>query len=121
MLRSLPSAVDDALDTLYEPDAVFSQFLGSASKTFFFFSLLFLASSSCLFLLLLFFLLFPFSFFHFLVFSFLPFVFFYFLCFFFPIDLRLSCVCAVIGTTMQYIRGSLSWVGSGMVGFSRRE
>ena len=35
MLRSLPSAIDDALDTLYEPNAVFSQFLGSASMTFF--------------------------------------------------------------------------------------
>ena len=27
MLRSLPSAIDSALDTLYEPNAVFSQFL----------------------------------------------------------------------------------------------
>ena len=35
MLRSLPSAIDDARDTLYEPNAVFSQFLGSASITFF--------------------------------------------------------------------------------------
>ena len=38
MLRSLPSAIDDALDTLYEPNAVFNQFQGSASMTFFFFS-----------------------------------------------------------------------------------
>ena len=38
MLRSLPSAIDDALDTLYEPNAVFSQFLGSARMTFFLFS-----------------------------------------------------------------------------------
>ena len=30
VLRSLPSAIDDALDILYEPNAVFSQFLGSA-------------------------------------------------------------------------------------------
>ena len=36
MLRSLPSAIDDDLDTLYEPNAVFSQFLGSASMTFLF-------------------------------------------------------------------------------------
>ena len=36
MLRSLPSAIDNAFDTLYEPNAVFSQFLGSASMTFFF-------------------------------------------------------------------------------------
>ena len=35
MLRSLPSAIDDALDTLYQPNVVFSQFLGSASMTFF--------------------------------------------------------------------------------------
>ena len=33
MLRSLRSAIDDALDILYEPNAVFSQFLGSASMT----------------------------------------------------------------------------------------
>ena len=47
MLRSLSSAIDDALDTLYEPNAVFSQFLGSASMTIFFL-FPFLASSSCL-------------------------------------------------------------------------
>ena len=43
MLRSFPSAIDDALDTLYEPNAVFTQFLGSANMTFFslFLSLLF--------------------------------------------------------------------------------
>ena len=92
MLRSLPSAIDDALDTLYEPNAVFSQFLGSASMTFFFlffFSFPFLASSSCVvfscFSCL--FLFFPFLFrfflflFHFLFFSFLSFIFFSFLCF----------------------------------------
>ena len=38
MLRSVPSAIDDALDTLYEPNAVFTQFLRSASMTFFLFS-----------------------------------------------------------------------------------
>ena len=41
MLRCLPSAIDDLLDTLYEPYAALSQFLGSASMTFFFFSLYF--------------------------------------------------------------------------------
>ena len=35
MLRFLPSAIDDALDTLYEPNAIFGQFLGSASMIFF--------------------------------------------------------------------------------------
>ena len=34
MLRSLPSTIDTP-DTLYEPNAVFSQFLGSASMVFF--------------------------------------------------------------------------------------
>ena len=75
MLRSLPSGIDDALDTPYEPNAVFSQFLGSASTTFFlfsfpcflflsclFFSFLFRFSLSCLFILyFLFFSLFLFS------------------------------------------------------------
>ena len=93
MLRSLPSAIDDALDTLYEPKAVFSQFLGSASMAFF---PLFL---SLLPLLVFSFLSFPFSFLRFLVFSFLSFILFSFLSFFFPIDLRLSCVCEVIGST----------------------
>ena len=67
MLRSLPSAIDDALDILYEPNAVFSQFLGSATMTFF---SLFL---SLLPLLVL-------SFLAFLVFSFLSFIFFSFRC-----------------------------------------
>ena len=105
MLRSLLSAIDDALGTLYEPDTVFSQFLGSASMTFVC-SFPFLASSSCLafccFSFLFFsFLSFPFSFFffRFLLFSFLSFLFIFVLCFFFPIDLRLSCVCVVIDTT----------------------
>ena len=30
MLRYLPSVIDDVLDTLYEPNAAFSLFLGSA-------------------------------------------------------------------------------------------
>ena len=117
MLRSLPSAVDDALSILYEPTAVFSQFLGSASVTFFF-SFAFLASSSCLafscFPCLLFYFI---SFLVFslpcLAFSFLSFIFFYFLC----------AVVRMRGDRyyVQYIRGSLSWVASGIVVFSRRE
>ena len=35
MSRSLPNAIDDALDTLYEPNAVFSPVLWSASMTSF--------------------------------------------------------------------------------------
>ena len=101
MVRSLPSAIDDALDTLYEPNAVFSQFLGSASVTFFslFRFLLALHVLSFLAFLVFSFFFFPFSFFRFLVFSFRFFSSFYFLCFFLPIALHLSCVCIVIGTT----------------------
>ena len=143
MLRSLLSAIDDALDTLYEPNAVFSQLLGSASITFFFLSsfpcFLFLSCLFLLFLSFLFFscfscLFFSFLFLSFLFFSFLSFFVFSFSCLFFPflhlffsllvfpIDLRMSCVCVVIDTTCNiYIRGSLSWVASGVVGFSRRE
>ena len=93
MLRSLPSAIDDALDTLYEPNAVFSQFLGSASMTFFSLSLSLLpllVLSSLAFLCLFFF-----SFLSFFVFSlclFFPFLIFFSFFLFFPIDLRLSCV-----------------------------
>ena len=48
LLRSIPSAID-ALDTLYEPNAVFSQYLVSASMTFFssFPCFLFLLYLSC--------------------------------------------------------------------------
>ena len=57
---------------------------------------------------------FPFSFFAF----FSPLLFFSFLffsLFLFPIDLRLSCVCVIIGMYyVQYIRGSFSWVASGI-------
>ena len=112
MLRSLPSAIDDALDTLYEPNAVFSQFLGSVGMTFFplFLSLLPLLVLSFLAFLAFSFLSFPFSFFRFLVFSFLSFVLFSFLCFFFPIDVRLSCVCVVIGTTcIMHVVVFLRW------------
>ena len=48
--------------------------------------------------------------FRFLLFSFLSFIFFSFLCFFFPIDLRLSCVCVVIYTTCNiYVVVFLGW------------
>ena len=90
MLRSLPSAIDDALDILYELNAVFSQFLGSASMTLFFFLFLYSLPSLVLYFLafLLFsFLPFLFRFFRFLVFSFLSLS---FLCFFF---FQLTCVC----------------------------
>ena len=113
MLRSLPSTIDDALDTLYELNAVFSQFLGSASMTFFFSYSPFLASSSCL-VSPCFSCLFS-SFLSFLVFSlhclFFPFLYLLlFSLFLFPIDLRLSCVCVVIGTTCNiYVVVSLGW------------
>ena len=113
-MRSLPSAVD-ALDTLYEPNAVFSQFLGSASMTFFsfFFSLL-----PLLVLFFLAFLFFPFS----LCFLSFPLLsLFFVLCFFFPIDLRLTCVCVVIGTACNiYVVVFPGWQAV-IVGFSRRE
>ena len=95
-LRSLPSAIDDALDTLYEPNAVFSQFLGSASVTFpFFLSLLPLLVFSCFFV----FSLLSFFVFHFLVFSLLSFFVFHFLVFslssvlFIVSFFQLTCVC----------------------------
>ena len=118
MLRSLPSAASN--DTLYEPNAVFIQFLGSASMTFFF-SLHFLVFSSCLalsclFVLFLSFLLFLFLF-RFLVS--LSSLFFPFLslliCSLFlfskeKIDLRLSCVCAMVDTTCNiYVVVFLGW------------
>ena len=53
-------------------------------------------------------------------FSFLSFIFLSFLCFFFPTELPLSYVCSD-RYYVQYIRGTLSWVASGIVGFSRRE
>ena len=95
MLRSLPSATDDdAVGTLYEPTAVFGQFLGSASMTFFI-----LFSFPCFLLV--------FSCFSCLFFSFLSFpllcIVFSFLCFSFPIDLRTSCVWVVMGTITRAI------------------
>ena len=87
MLGSLPSAVDDALDALYEPNAVFNQFLGSASIDFFslFFSLL--SFLSCLFLLFLVlsFLSFSFSFFFSLSSLLFPFLYLLFSLFLFSI------------------------------------
>ena len=89
MLRSLPSATDDAIDTLYEPNAVFSQFLGSASMTFFF-NFPFLAFSCCLvvFLAFLSFRLFPFLF-RFFAFLYILFLFFLFFTVLFPNTLAL--------------------------------
>ena len=83
MLRYLPSAIDDAFLSLYEPDAVLSQFLGFASKRFFLVSVLFFLFHF-VFCCFSFFLFFLFSFFRFFV--------------LFLMDLRLS-VCVVIATT----------------------
>ena len=104
----------DALDILYEPNVVFSQFLGPASMTFFslFLSLLPLLVSPFLAFLVFSFLSFPvlFFFFRFLLFSFLSFLFLFVLCFIFSIDLRLSCVCVVIDTTCNvYVEVFLGW------------
>ena len=90
LLRSLPSDIDDALDTPYEPNAVFSQFLGSGSMTFlflFFFLLIFFLllsflDSSCLVLFLLLsclFLFFPFLFFVSIFSRFFPFLYLIFI------------------------------------------
>ena len=63
---------------------------------------------SCLFLLFFSFLSFPFSFFAF--FYFLSTFFLSFLCFFFPIELRLSCVYVVTGTSCNiYVVVFLGW------------
>ena len=113
-MRSLPSAIYDALDTLYEPNAVFSQFLRGSASIDIFFSFPFLASSSgllfycfsCLFFSFLsFFVCFDFmSFLSFPLSSFLFFV------SFFQFDLRLSSVCVVIGTTCNiYVVVNLGW------------
>ena len=104
-------------------NAILSQFLGSASMTFFilfflysFFSSFFLALLPLLVLSFLAFRVFFFSFvaffvwFRFFLFSFHSFIFFFFLCFFSPIDLRLSCVCVVIDTTCNiYVVVFLRW------------
>ena len=88
MLRSLPSVIDDALDTLYEPNAVFSQFLGSASTTTFIFPFPFLASSCLVFSCFLSFFSFNSFFVFFCFFRFLLFSFHLFVSFF-----QLTCVC----------------------------
>ena len=108
----------DALGNLYEPNAVFSQFLGPASMTFFslFLSLLPLLVLS--FLAFFVFLFFPFLF-RSLFFAFLStFLFFYFLCFLFSSWLESD---VHMRSDRYYVRGSLCWVTSGIVGFSRRE
>ena len=75
MLRSVLSAIDDALDTIYEPKTVFSHFLGSSRMTLFFlFHFPYLLFVPCIFLLLLSFLFFPFFFRFFASLSFLPFL-----------------------------------------------
>ena len=72
---------------------------------------------SCLFLSFLCFSCLSFFVFRFLVLSFLYLLFFSF-CFFFPIDLRLSCVCVVIGTTCKiYVVVFLRWQASGISRF----
>ena len=96
MLLPLPSAFDDALDTLHEPNAVFGQFLGYASMTFFSLFLSLLPFVALSFLDSLVFSFYFLSFFDFLSFPRLYSISFYV---FFPIDLRPSCVCVVIGTT----------------------
>ena len=90
MLHSLPSAINNALDTLYNPNAVFSQFLGSASMTFF---SLFLSMFPRLVLPFLAFLVFSVLFLYFLFSCFLSINLLFFPVIIFPIDLRLSCVC----------------------------
>ena len=113
MLRSLPSDIDDALDTLYESNAIFGQFLGSASMTcFFFFSSLSLPLLPFLVLSFLSFLAFFFPSLSFFVFfvsiSSLFFLFLYRL--FFSLFLSLSCVCVVIDTTCNiYVVVFLGW------------
>ena len=90
----------------FEPNAVFSQFLGSASMTFFhiFLSLLPLHVLSFLAFLVFSFVSFPFWFFRFIVFSFHSFIFSSLLCFIFPVDLRLSCVRVVMSSTCNIIK-----------------
>ena len=117
---------DDALDTLYEPNAV-SQFLESASMTFFspFLSLLpLLLLLPLAFLVFLFVLFLSRFFFHFFL-LFFPFI-SLLICslFFFPIDLRLSYACVVLDYTTcniyLYVAGFLG-VARGIVGLFRRE
>ena len=127
-MRSLLNAIDDALDTLYEPNAVFSQFQWSASMTFFslLLPLLLLVLSFLAFLVFSCFSRLFFSVLSFFVFSlsclFFPFLYLLFFFFFFFSN-WLASVVRMFGDRyyMQYIRGSLSWVASGIVGFSRRE
>ena len=117
MLRSVPSAIDDALDTLYEPNAVFTQFLRSASMTFFLFSFpwFFL---SCLFSLFFSFLFFRFLFRFFAFLSFLSFSsssFLFYVSFFQWTSVVVRMVLRAIYVVV------LPGVASGIVRFSRRE
>ena len=112
--------------------ALFSQFLGSASMIFFslflsllpllvlsFLAFLVLSCFSC-FLAFLVFLSFPSSFFRFLVFSFLYLLFFSFMFLFW----QLTSSVARMRSDMYYVQykhDSLSLVARGTVGFSRRE
>ena len=118
LLGSPPSAIT-ALDTLYEPNAVFSQFLGSGSMmlvcfslsfpcfvfsflsffVFVFFSFLsFFVIVIVIVIVIVFVFVFVFVLFSPFLFRFL-FIFFLFFSFIFPIELSLTCVCVGIGTT----------------------
>ena len=117
MLCSLPSAIDDALDTVYVPNAVFSQFLGSASMAVFSLSLsLLFLLLSCLFYYFFSFFVFP------LMCLFFAFLYLHF-CSRFLFFSRLTSVVRMRSDRyyVQYTRGSFSWVANGIVDFSRRE
>ena len=120
MLHYLLSAIDDALDTLYEPNVVFRQLLGSASMIIFSLSLSLLPLLVLSFLVFSF-LSFHFSFLRFLVSSFISFIFFSFLSSFFSNWLASAVRMRGDRYHVQYIRGSLSLVANCIVGFSRRE
>ena len=121
MLRSLPSAIDDALDTLYEPNAVFSQFLFTNRvcqyDIFFFFSFPCFLFLSCLFLFFLSCLFFPFLFCFSACLSFIPFPFssfLFFVSFFSNWHVSVARVRSDrYYVQYRYIRGSLPWVASG--------
>ena len=118
---SLPRAIDRGINTLYEPDAVFSRFLGSLNLKFLslFISLILLhvLPISCSSFFLFFFL----SFFFFslsLSFLFLPLSSFFF---FFSDWLASVLRMRSDRYRVQYIRGSLSRVASVVVIFSRQD
>ena len=113
LLHYLPSAIDDALDTLHERNTVFGQLLGSASMTLFPFSFPCLLFLSFLFVFFLLFLLVPFPSL-FPPWYFLSFFFFSFVCLCFRFDLRLWCVCVVIATTRKIMCCSLFMAATGI-------